>query len=59
MYFPHVPGICPPGQEFTHGRICSACAENMYNNDNGTTCYPCVSGFDTLGLTGATQCTSK
>lgn len=57
--YAYVPGICPPGQGFKDSRSCSECAENTYNNNNGTTCIKCPLGFDTHGLKGATECISK
>ena len=52
-------GLCPPGYEFNNDKICTRCEVNMYNNDNGTTCFKCELGFDTQGNTGAIACTSK
>ena len=55
-------GICAAGEGFigmNDNRQCSACPLNSYNNDQGSICTPCKEGYDTNGMTGATQCNSK
>ena len=40
-------------------RTCSKCLVNTTNNNAGSRCIPCKKGYDTDGMTGATQCGSK
>ena len=51
-----VVGLCPPGQAMTLNKTCLECPVNHFKSQQGVPCQPCKHGYDTHGMTGATEC---